>query len=264
MGVGQMPVISVVIPVYNGEKTIRETVESVLKQTFTDFELLIIDDGSTDSTPAILSSFTDPRLQVLSYPNAGLAASRNRGISGATGQYISFIDADDLWTPDKLEAQLQALTNNPEAAVAYSWVDVIDDSSQWVRPGGHLTVNGNAYPYLLLKNFLENGSNALICKSAIDRTGNFDESLKASEDWDFYLRLAKHYPFVAVQSVQILYRESATSMSSQIIRQKSESLRVIDKAFSDAPESSKHLKKYSVDNMNKYLIFKCLEVASGR
>jgi len=259
-----MPLISVVIPVYNGERTIRETIASVLKQTFTDFELLVIDDGSTDTTPAIASSFTDPRLTVLSYPNAGLAASRNRGIAKASGKYISFIDADDLWTPDKLELQLRALESNPEAAVAYSLVDVIDDSSQWIRPGGHLKVSDNAYSHLLLTNFIENGSNALILKSAFERVGNFDESLKAAEDWDLYIRLAKHYPFVVVPSPQILYRESSTSMSSKIIQQKSQSLQVIEKAFSDAPESLQYLKKDSINNINKYLIFKALEISSGR
>ncbi|HBL15031.1 MAG TPA: glycosyl transferase family A, partial [Cyanobacteria bacterium UBA11162] len=110
------------------EKTIKETIESILNQTFVDFELIVINDGSTDSTVDIVTSIQDSRLQVFSYPNAGLAASRNRGIDRATGKYISFIDADDLWTPDKLERQLKALEENPQAAVAYSWTDCIDES----------------------------------------------------------------------------------------------------------------------------------------
>ncbi|MCF3623160.1 glycosyltransferase family 2 protein, partial [Planktothrix agardhii] len=118
-----MPKISVIIPVYNGEKTIQKTIESVLQQTWQDFELIVINDGSQDATLEILSSIQDPRLRILSYSNAGLASSRNRGITEATGEYISFLDADDLWTPDKLEAQFQALEEHPEAAVAYSWTD---------------------------------------------------------------------------------------------------------------------------------------------
>src|SRR4028119_812278 len=112
-----MSLISVIIPVYNGEKTIQETIESVLNQTFTDFELIVINDGSQDATLEIVERIQDSRLKVLSYPNAGQAASRNRGLSHASGEYISFIDADDLWTPDKLEAQLRALQDNPQAAV---------------------------------------------------------------------------------------------------------------------------------------------------
>jgi glycosyltransferase involved in cell wall biosynthesis len=116
-----MPLISVIIPVYNGEKTIKETIEAVLNQTFSDFELIVINDGSQDSTLDIVSSIQEARIKVFSYPNAGQAISRNRGLSHACGEFIAFLDADDLWTPDKLEAQLKALQANPQAGVAYSW-----------------------------------------------------------------------------------------------------------------------------------------------
>ncbi len=101
-----MPKISVIIPVYNAEETIKETLESVLSQTFSQFEIIVINDGSQDKTLEIVSRILDPRLKVLSYPNAGVSVSRNRGISQAAGEYVSFLDADDLWTPDKLETQL--------------------------------------------------------------------------------------------------------------------------------------------------------------
>src|SRR5919199_5480676 len=109
-----MPLISVVIPAYNSEKTIQETIKSVLKQSFKNLELIVIDDGSKDSTFDIVSSFSDSRLRVFSYLNAGVSASRNRGLAKAAGEFISFLDADDLWTPDKLEAQLKALEANPQ------------------------------------------------------------------------------------------------------------------------------------------------------
>ena len=125
-----------------------------MKQTFQDLELIVINDGSQDATLEVLSSIQDPRLRILSYSNAGLASSRNRGITEATGEYISFLDADDLWTPDKLEAQLQALQEHPEAAVAYSWTDYIDQSSQFLHSGRHITINGNVYQNLLVNNFL--------------------------------------------------------------------------------------------------------------
>ncbi|OIP68988.1 MAG: glycosyl transferase family A, partial [Oscillatoriales cyanobacterium CG2_30_40_61] len=232
-----MPKISVVIPVYNGEKTIQKTIESVLKQTWQDFELIVINDGSQDATLEILSSIQDPRLQILSYDNAGLASSRNRGIDQAQGEFISFLDADDLWTSDKLEAQFQALQEHPEAAVAYSWTDYIDQLSQFLHSGRHITINGNVYQHLLVNNFLENGSNPLIRKQALNQVGKFDTSLKAGEDWDMWLRLAVHYQFVAVPLPQILYRVSADSMSSQIKNQEIECLKVIEKAFKSAPES---------------------------
>jgi glycosyltransferase involved in cell wall biosynthesis len=255
-----MPLISVVIPVFNGERTIKETIESVLRQTFADFEIIIINDGCQDATVEIVSNIQDSRIQVYSYPNAGLAASRNRGINHASSEYIAFIDADDLWTPDKLEAQLNSLKANPDAAVAYSWTDYIDQSSQFLRRGSHITVNGDIYPHLLVIDFLENGSNPLIRKQAFVEVGNFDESLTAAEDWDLLLRLARRYPFVCVPSPQILYRISGNSMSDHILRQESESLKVIERAFNQAPESLQYLKKQSLANLYKYLTYKAMEV----
>jgi glycosyltransferase involved in cell wall biosynthesis len=254
-----MPLISVVIPVFNGEKTIKETIDSVLKQTFTDFELLVINDGSQDLTVEVVEKIQDSRIQVYSYPNAGLAASRNRGIDRSTGEYIAFIDADDLWTPDKLEAQFNALKSHPEAAVAYSWTDYIDEYSQFLGKGGHITVNGNIYPHLLLTDLLENGSNPLIRKQAFIEVGNFDESLSAAEDWDMLLRLAIRYHFIAVSSPQVLYRISSNSMSFNVLQQERESLKVIERAFNQAPESLQYLKKPSLANLYKYLTYKSLE-----
>jgi len=254
-----MPLISVVIPVFNGEKTIKETIDSVLKQTFTDFELLVINDGSQDLTVEVVEKIQDSRIQLYSYPNAGLAASRNRGIDRSTGEYIAFIDADDLWTPDKLEAQFNALKSHPEAAVAYSWTDYIDEYSQFLGKGGHITVNGNIYPHLLLTDLLENGSNPLIRKQAFIEVGNFDESLRAAEDWDMLLRLAIRYHFIAVSSPQVLYRISSNSMSFNVLQQERESLKVIERAFNQAPESLQYLKKPSLANLYKYLTYKSLE-----
>src|SRR5919202_4312270 len=203
-----MPLISVIIPAYNAEKTIKQTIESVLNQTFSDFEIIVINDGSQDSTLEIVSSIPDPRIKVFSYPNAGPQKSRNRGWGNASGEYVSFLDADDLWTPDKLEAQLKALQENPQAAVAYSWSDWIDESGQFLRAGGHITVNGNAYEKLLLRDFVESGSNPLIRRQALDKVGDFDQSVTPAEDWDMWLRLAARYEFVTVPSPQILYRIS--------------------------------------------------------
>lgn len=254
-----MAILSVVIPVYNGEKTIRETIDSVLNQTLTDFELIIINDGSTDTTIDIVESFDDTRIHIFSYENAGLAASRNRGIQRATTDYIAFIDADDLWTPDKLSDQFQALQNYPEAAVAYSWTDFIDDSGNVLYAGGYPTVTGDAYAHLLLVCVLENGSNPLIKKQAFDELGGFDESLSAAEDWDLYIRLAARYPFVGVPRVQILYRVATHNMSSHVLRQEAASLRVIEKAFAEAPESLQYLKPQAIANIYKYLTSKAFQ-----
>ncbi|EDX76939.1 glycosyl transferase, group 2 family protein [Coleofasciculus chthonoplastes PCC 7420] len=253
-----MSLISVVIPVYNGEKTIRQTIESVINQTFSNFELIVIDDGSQDSTLDIVRSISDSRLKVFSFPNAGLATSRNRGIQLASGDYISFIDADDLWTGNKLEAQLKALLDNPQAAVAFSWTDCIDESGQFSRRGNYTTVSGNVYAQLLLTDFIENGSNLLIRSEAFKKVGYFNESLPAAEDWDMWLRLAVNYEFAVVPSPQVFYRLSTTSMSANVVRQEAACLQVIDQAFAQAPDSVQHLKKPSLANLYKYLTYKVL------
>jgi glycosyltransferase involved in cell wall biosynthesis len=254
-----MPLISVIIPVYNGENTIRETIESVLNQTLQDLEVIVVDDGSQDSTLEIVSSIKDPRLKVLSYSNAGVCTNRNRGIAHAVGEYISFIDADDLWTPDKLEAQLKALQENPKAAVAYSWTDWIDESSQWLGRGNYLSDQGDVYAKLLLNDFVANGSNPLIRRQALTEVGGFDESITAAEDWDLWQRLGARYHFVVVPYPQILYRISANSLSTNVWDMESSSLKVIEKAFAQAPQSLQHLKRLSLANRYKYLTVKALE-----
>jgi len=254
-----MPLISVIVPAYNAEKTILETIESVLQQTFADFELIVINDGSQDATLELVSGILDPRLQVFSFPNAGLAASRNRGVARAQGEYISFIDADDLWRADKLELQLQALQANPEAAVAYSWTDCIDEAGEFLRSGSHISVSGDVYAKLLVQNFLENGSNVLICKQALIKIGDSDESLAAGQDRELFLRLAAKYHFVAVPHPQILYRVSAQAISANVDKAGTSRLQVIEQAFTQAPASLQYLKKISIANTCKYHTFKALE-----
>ena len=133
--------ISIIIPAYNAEKYLESTIQSVINQTYTDWELIIINDGSNDGTLELISNFKDrdSRIKVFSYENAGVAHSRNRGIAKARGEYIAFLDADDLWTPNKLEMQLEALQNNLDVGVAYSWVDYIDETGKflyldWISP----------------------------------------------------------------------------------------------------------------------------------
>lgn len=254
-----MPEISVIIPAFNAEHTIAETVQSVLNQTFTDLEVIVVDDGSEDSTLGVVSSITDPRVKVFSYENAGVSISRNRGFAHATGEYVSFLDADDLWTPDKLEAQYSALQVNPQAAVAYSWVDYIDESGQFFRSASYTTANGNVYERLLLNNFLENGSNPLICREALVDVGGFDPELSPSEDWDMWLRLAARYKFVAVPSPQVLYRKSADSGSCNTPKMEAKCLQMFEKAFNQAPQALQHLKRNSIANLYYYLTFKTFE-----
>ncbi|MBO3457552.1 glycosyltransferase [Aetokthonos hydrillicola Thurmond2011] len=259
-----MPLISVIIPVYNGEKTIRETIESALNQTFYDLEIIVIDDGSKDSSWNIVSSIKDPRIKLFKYKNSGVAVSRNRGLAHASGEFIAFLDADDLWTPDKLEAQFKALQTNPEAAVAYSWVNYITENGEFFRLGSHTSINGSIYEKLLVENILENGSNPLIRKQALTEVGDFNQALSPADDWDMWLRLAVRYHYVAVSRPQILYRMSPHSTSSNILKMEAACLRLLEEAFNDAPESLQQMKRNSFACLYKYLGLKALEAPLAR
>lgn len=259
ININSLPKISIIIPAYNSENTIAQTINSVLDQSFNDWELIVINDGSQDTTLDIILQFNNPHIKVFSYPNSGLPKSRNRGLEHAVGEFVSFLDADDLWTPDKLDSQFQALQANPQAAVAYSWTNCIDEKSKFLRRGTYISATGNVYANLLLLNFLENGSNPLIRRDALNLVGGFDESLNAAQDWDIYLRLAANYAFVAVPSPQILYRISSNSMSTNALKLEAASLTVIERAFKKAPQSIQYSKKHSLANLYKYLLFKTLE-----
>gem|GEM_PF-139803 len=252
------PIISVVIPTHNGERTIGQTIESVLNQTLASFELIVVDDGSTDSTLAVLVQTRDPRLSVFSYPNAGVAASRNRGLAHASAQYVAFLDHDDLWTPDKLQAQYRALQENAQAAVAYSLVDCIDESGQFLHPGSRVTADGDVYARLLLTDFLDTTSNPLIRREALEKVGGFDESFACADDWDILLRLAARYPFVCVPTVQVLYREQPDSQSFDVTRMEEAVLGVCERAFAHAPAHLQQLKRASLGNLYKYLATRAL------
>ena len=243
--------ISVVIPAYNAERTIIPTIQSIQEQTIKDLEIIVINDGSSDRTLELLSTVNDERLKVYSYPNGGLSTARNRGISKARGEFISFIDADDLWTSDKLEKQLAALQKNPEAGVAYSWnivmVEAEDDTkSVAFISGDKVNFTGDVYPQLLTNNFIGNGSNILVRREVIDLVGEFDTSLKSCEDWDYYLRLAQKYHFAIVSEHQVLYRKASGSMTSNGSTMEKAGLKVIDKTFQTASQKLQYLKNKSI------------------
>ncbi|PSB64028.1 glycosyl transferase family A [Chroococcidiopsis cubana CCALA 043] len=258
-----MPRISVIIPAYNAGLTILETVGSVQKQTFQDFELIVINDGSKDRTLELVKSIKDDRLKIFSYENGGLPLARNRGISHATGEFIAFLDADDLWTKDKLELQLAALKQHPKAGVAYSWTCFMDVNEQREAvsflPSPQYSFEGNVYQKLLVSDFIHSGSNTLICKQAIASVGEFDRTLKSCEDWDYWLRLATRWHFVVVPKYQILYRRTPKAMSSKVEVMEEAALIAMEKAYQAAPPELQHLKSCTLTSFHKYCAGQYLE-----
>jgi glycosyltransferase involved in cell wall biosynthesis len=215
-----MPAVSIVIPAYNADRTILETIESVQNQTFTDFEIIVINDGSTDRTLEVLQSISDDRLKIFTYENGGVSTARNRGIAHAVGEFIAFLDSDDLWTPDKLELQYAALKHNPTAGVAYSWTQFMDEQgdTRIFRPAPPTQYAGQVYAQLLKGDFIYSGSNVLVRRQAINEIGLFDPTLSGCDDWDYWTRLAADWEFAVVSKYQILYRRSPVAMSSKVER----------------------------------------------
>ena len=247
-----MSLISVIIPAYNAERTILETIASVQHQTYSYLEIIVINDGSIDKTSELLNTVKDHRLKVFDYPNGGVPVARNHGLSHATGDLIAFLDADDLWTSDKLELQLAALQQHPKAGVVYSWAYYMDEKGDFCTADDPVFFVGNVYAQLLVKDFIVSGSNCLIKRQAVESVGKFDFSVPGADDWDYWLRLALHWPFVVVTKPQIFYRQSSGSVSSKVEAMERSNLKVIEKGFRSAPLEMQVLKNQSLANTYRY------------
>jgi glycosyltransferase involved in cell wall biosynthesis len=188
------PLVSVIIPTYNRSATLAEAIDSVLGQDYPHFELIVVDDGSTDDTPAILCrSSTDSRVIVLTQENAGVSAARNSGIAIAKGEFVAFLDSDDLWLPKKLSIQVEWFRKNPGAMICQSeerWIR----NSRRVNPGvRHKKISGDIFiPSLSL--CLVSPSAVMLKYSLLDEIGWFDPGLPACEDYDLWLRVACRHP----------------------------------------------------------------------
>jgi glycosyltransferase involved in cell wall biosynthesis len=216
--------ISVVIPVRNGERFIGRTLQSVLNQSYQNFEVIVVDDGSTDSSLAIAKQVAahDPRVRYYSGPQAGVAAARNCGIAQARGEFIAPVDADDLWHKDKLLLQLNALRKaGARTGVAYCWSVLIDemDITFANKMRKNVRHEGNVLPAMLERNFLGNGSTPLIRHACLDRVGGYDPSpsLQGAEDWKLGIALAEICEFALVPRCLVGYRKSQNSISANFV-----------------------------------------------
>ena len=188
-----MPKISVVIPCYNSATTIQETIESVLVQTYRDFEIIVVDDGSTDGSKEMIHSYGD-QVRYFYQPNAGQAAARNKGIREAKGEYIAFLDADDLWLPEKLDKQIQVLSTRN---VDWCYCDCMNFEDETGKELGRYSqlmyapAEGIVAKKILFGNFIASPT-PVVKKELLIACGLFDESIsiRSREDWELWLRLA--------------------------------------------------------------------------
>ena len=216
------PLVTAVIPMYNSERTIDETLRSVRAQTYRNLEIIVVDDGSTDDSAKITEEHAsaDPRVRMIRQVNAGVAAARNRGVAEATGEFIAPIDADDLWESTKIEKQMAAmLQGGSKVGLVYTWQATIDEKSRIISITHQPQQEGRVLEAILRSNFVGGGSPALMRKQAILKSGGYDASLRANnaqgcEDWKLYVQISERYEFVVVKEHLTGYRQTRGRMSA--------------------------------------------------
>jgi glycosyltransferase involved in cell wall biosynthesis len=224
------PCVSVLIPVYNRAGTVGRAIRSVLSQTFENWELLIIDDGSTDGTPGVVADFRDPRLHYYRLdPNRGHCAARNYGIDLARGTYVSFLDSDDEWFPEKLAREVAAFKTGGDAlGMVYCGKELFD-------PEGRLllqrlpTFEGEVFRQLLASDFIGSCSRVAVRRSILAAEGGFDENLPIYDDWDLWLRVAKVAKVASVPAVLVRRHIGGSQLSGSLMRIFDGRRRVVEK-----------------------------------
>ncbi|MBD2095429.1 glycosyltransferase [Trichocoleus sp. FACHB-591] len=237
-----MPQVSVVIPTYNAIAYLPDTVASVLEQTYPDFELLIVDDGSSDRTVEWVSALTDARVRLITQENQGSAGARNRGIAESQGEYIAFLDADDLWAPTKLEKQVRCLEADPAVGLVNTWVVNMDAAGNLTDQVLMSDAEGEIWQAIAEENQIFCGSSPMVRRSCFETVGVFDQTLRSAEDWDMWIRIAARYHFAVVKEPLVFYRQHANSKSNNLQRHLNHRLKVIDKTFASASPELQHLK----------------------
>lgn len=233
------PRVSVITAVYNGESTLGSTLQGLLQQDFTDFESLVVNDGSSDGSEDIVWSFAevDPRIRLISQTNGGVSNAWNRGIREARGEYVAFLDQDDLWHPQKLSGQAAFLDSHREFALVGCDSALLDDRAHqtgW-KFGG--TYHGTVYREMLQCDLIGGGSVAMVRRSAFGVAGRFDESddLKGRSDWDQWIRLTRHFPAGSVRRTLVGYRRHDGCYSRDYRRMLSAGESVLEKAARQDP-----------------------------
>lgn len=243
------PRVSVVMPVFNVERFVGEAIASVLAQSFAEYELILVDDGSTDGSAAILEEVTDARVRIVRQANRGLAGARNTGIAHARGEFVALLDSDDRWHPDKLALHVIHLDNQPEIGVSYSGSRFIDEGGAPMRLFQRPRLEKIDGATIFCRNPVGNGSAPVLRRSALDKArfahplepGRpcwFDESLRQSEDIELWLRLAVAHDvkFAGIAPPLTDYRLQRGGLSASVVKQYESWLAVVDRVRAYAPE----------------------------
>lgn len=272
-----MKKISVIIPVYRVEKYINAAIKSVLEQTYKDFEIIIVDDGSPDQSVEICQQFKDYRTKIIRQTNRGLAGARNTGIRHAQGEYLAFLDGDDIWLPNKLEKHIEHLESSPKVGVSFSRSALIDETGNLLGTYLMPKLQDITPPCLLCDNPVGNGSSAVIRKEvfeAIKFQDNlygsvedfyFDEHFRQAEDVECWLRIViqTEWQIEGIPEALTLYRVNSGGLSASLLKQLESLQNVIEKTRSYAPELIAHWENPAKAYQLRYLARSAVRLQSG-
>lgn len=254
--------VSVIIPCYNAEDFIKEAIESVLSQSFQNFEILVVDNNSKDQSKAIIESFQDDRVKYLKQEIQGEAAARNKGIEEASGEYIAFLDADDLWKTNKLEEHIKIHDANPDYGLSYSNCDYMLKDDGTLHTMIRLGFTGTVYYNLLAENFIITPSSVVVKKSVLDKVGNFNNTYINGTDYDMWLRIAKKHKIIFLEEPLSIYRQhdGQITHTTDIERIIENNKTIIETNLVDHFDFFEHvkltkLKKQKINYKFKYLFF---------
>jgi glycosyltransferase involved in cell wall biosynthesis len=233
MNINHIPMVSVVIPMFNVEKYIVQSIQSVLVQTYHNFELILVDDGCSDDTLKLVEQFDDQRIRLIQQKNRGLSGARNTGIDASRGFYIALLDADDYWASDKLAKHLYHLNTHPEVGVSYCPSLFIDDNSNLLGIGQFPKLIDISKQHIFCRNPVGNGSAAVIRRSLLNEVGYFgknndryrkmyfDETLRQSEDIELWTRVAltTQWKFEGIAEPLTYYRVNEGGLSANLDKQ---------------------------------------------
>lgn len=228
------PLVSVIIPNYNHARFLSDAIRSVLEQGYRNVETIVVDDGSTDDSRAVAGQFGD-RIRYIYQENAGLSAARNTGIRAARGSLIGVLDADDMYEPIFLDTLVNALNSNPNADGAYCGYQFVDEGNNLLSQIENRTVSSDELHSALLDGNFFVPESVFLRRYVYDDVGSFDETLRACEDWDVWLRVTKRFQIIHVPEILTRHRVLAGSMSTDPLRMLTARLAVLKKHVGDEP-----------------------------
>ena len=209
-----MPLVTVVIPCYKQAHFLGEAIESVLSQSYPNFEIVVVDDGSPDDTALVASRYPPEKVRLVRQNNRGLSGARNRGLSESEGEYVVFLDADDRLLPEALEVGLEQLRSHPESVLVSGQYRFMAADGSALHVQEHPCPDKEHYVALLRYNHIGMPATVMYRRSVFESVGGFDTSLRASEDYDLYLRIARKFPICCHDKVVAEYRRHGANMSA--------------------------------------------------